>query len=121
DQCRAYLEHRRWPNGPVCPKCGDTNPYTITRRSASKNLVKTHYRCRGCRKDYTVTVGTIFEDSHIPLPKWFAAIYLMIGSKKGISSHQLHRELGLTYRSAWFMSHRIREAMRDKNLPFPLL
>ncbi|HTE85313.1 MAG TPA: IS1595 family transposase [Dehalococcoidia bacterium] len=118
DQCRDYLERRRWPSGPVCPKCGDRNPYSITRKSRTKNVVKTLYRCRACRKDYTVTVGTIFEDSHIPLIKWFAAIYLMVGSKKGISSHQLHRELELTYRSAWFMSHRIREAIRDKNLPF---
>jgi transposase-like protein len=121
EQCRAYLEARRWPNGPVCPKCGDTNPYHITRRTPSKNVVKSHYRCRACRKDYTVTVGTIFEDSHIPLNKWFAAIYLMVGSKKGISAHQLHREMEITYRSAWFMCHRIREAMRDKNAPFPLL
>jgi len=113
NQCRDLLRARRWPNGPTCPKCGDADPYKII-RSPGKNKVREHYRCRACRKDYTVTVGTIFEDSHIPLNKWFAAIYLMVGSKKGVSAHQLHRELELTYRSAWFMAHRIREAMRDK-------
>jgi len=119
DQCREFLEAGRWPEGPVCPKCGAENPYRIERRSKTKNIVKSLYRCRACRKDYTATVGTIFEDSKIPLQKWFAAIYLMASSKKGMSAHQLHRSLGITYKSAWFMCHRIREAMRDKS--FPLL
>ncbi len=113
-QCREFLEARRWPNGPICPKCGAENPYRIERRARSKNIVSKLYRCRACRKDYTATVGTIFEDSHIPLSKWFAAIYLMAASKKGISAHQLHRQLDITYKSAWFMCHRIREAMRTK-------
>jgi len=119
EECRDYLEMQRWPTGPVCPKCGAENPYRISRKSATKNLVKNLYRCRECRKDYTATVGTIFEDSKIPLSKWFAAIYLMCASKKGMSAHQIHRELDVTYKSAWFMCHRIREAMRDKDL-FPL-
>ncbi len=119
DQCRTFLEAGRWPDGPVCPKCGAVNPYRIERRSKTKNTVKHLYRCRDCRKDYTSTVGTIFEDSKVPLQKWFAAIYLMASSKKGISAHQIHRTLEVTYKSAWFMCHRIREATKDKS--FPLL
>jgi transposase-like protein len=119
ERCREFLEAGRWPDGPVCPKCGANNPYRIERRSKTKNAVKSLYRCRACRKDYTATVGTIFEDSKIPLNKWFAAIYLMASSKKGMSAHQLHRQLEITYKSAWFMCHRIREAMKDKS--FPLL
>ena len=114
DQCREFLETMRWPDGPVCPKCGETVPYRITRKSASKNAVRSLYRCRACKRQYTATVGTIFEDSKLPLNKWFAAIYLMCSSKKGVSAHQVHRTLGVTYKSAWFMCHRIREAMRDK-------
>jgi transposase-like protein len=115
DQCREFLEAGRWPDGPVCPKCGAENPYRIERRSKTKNVVKSLYRCRACRKDYTATVGSIFEDSKIPLQKWFAAIYLMASSKKGMSAHQLHRQLEITYKSAWFMCHRIREAMKSKD------
>ena len=113
EECRQYLESHRWPNGPVCPKCGAVDPYTITRKSASKNSVRSLYKCRSCKKQYTATVGTIFEDSHIPLSKWFAAIYLMCASKKGVSAHQIHRMVGVTYKSAWFMCHRVREAMRE--------
>ena len=115
DQCREFLEGSRWPDGPVCPKCGKDNPYRIERRSKTKNVVKSLYRCRACRKDYTATVGTIFEDSKIPLQKWFATIYLMASSKKGMSAHQIHRQLEVGYRSAWFMCHRIREAMKSKD------
>jgi transposase-like protein len=120
EQCREFLEASRWPDGLVCPKCGEGNPYRIERRSKSKNLVKKLYRCRACRKDYTATVGSIFEDSKIPLHKWFAGIYLMASSKKGMSAHQLHRLLWDddhpgAYRSAWFMCHRIREAMKSKD------
>lgn len=120
DECRAYLERRRWPDGPICPKCGATEPYTITRKAASKNAVKSLYKCRACKRQYTATVGTIFEDSHIPLRKWFAAIYLMCSSKKGMSAHQLHRQLKITYRAAWFMCHRVREAMADGDPLAPL-
>jgi transposase-like protein len=107
----------RWPDGAICPKCGAENPYKISRKSKTKNLVSSFYKCRSCRKQFTATVGTIFEDSHIPLSKWFAGIYLMCASKKGVSAHQLHRMLGLHYRSAWFMAHRIREAMRESDGP----
>ncbi len=119
DECRAYYERLRWPNGPVCPHCGGVEPYKITRKTRTKNVLKTIYKCRACRKQFTVTVGTIFEDSHIPLSKWFAAIMLMCSSKKSISAHQLHRLLEISYPSAWYMCHRVREAMADKT-PFPL-
>jgi len=120
EECRSYLERMRWPNGVHCPKCGANNPYKLIRRKPSKNYVKTLYRCRSCQKQFTATVGTIFEDSKIPLNKWFATIYLMCASKKGISAHQIHRQLGITYKSAWFMCHSIREAMRDKGVLSPL-
>lgn len=116
EQCREYLEHQRWPNGAVCPKCGTANPYILERKSKTKNKVQKLYKCRTCRKQFTATIGTIFEDSHIPLNKWFAAIFTMCASKKGVSAHQLHRMLGVTYKSAWFMAHRIRESMRDKGV-----
>jgi len=109
-ECRRYLEKRRWPNGPVCPHCGNTEKvYVIKGKSARKGL----YKCKKCRKQFTVTIGTVFEGSHIPLSKWFAAFFLMSSSKKGISAHQLHRSLDMTYKSAWFMCHRIREAMKS--------
>lgn len=114
EQCRNFLEEKRWPNGPRCPKCGTSEPYSITRKSRTKNTVSKLYKCRSCKKQFTATVGTIFEDSKIPLNKWFAAIYLMCSSKKGISAHQLHRSLDITYKSAWFMCHRVREAMGEK-------
>ena len=111
DACRAYLEVRRWPDGPVCPHCEGGKPtYTISGKAARPGL----YKCGACRTQFTVTIGTIFEDSHVPLHKWFAALYLMASSKKGISAHQLHRSLGLTYKTAWFLCHRIRHAMRTR-------
>jgi len=113
EECRAYLERQRWPDGAHCPKCGADKPWKITRKAASKNAVRSLYRCRTCKRQFTATVGTIFEDSKIPLNKWFAGIYLMCSSKKGISAHQLHRELEITYKSAWFMCHRVREAMGE--------
>ena len=111
EECREILVQSRWPQGPVCPKCGAPDAYRITRRSKTKNLVSTLFKCRDCRRQFSATVGTIFEDSKIPLNKWFAAIYLMCSSKKGISAHQLHRNLNISYESAWFMCHRVREAM----------
>jgi transposase-like protein len=113
DKAREYMEFLRWgQSGPACPRCGGADPYRLTPKTTSnkpgrKGLLK----CRACRKQFTVTVGTVFEDSHIPLHKWLQAIYLMGASKKGISAHQLHRMLGVTYRSAWFMAHRLRYAM----------
>lgn len=107
DAARAYLEGLRWPSGPVCPHCG-----TVDKAYATKRPGK--YRCatKECRKDFTVKVGTVFEASHIPLHKWLLAAYLLCSSKKGISSHQLMRTLDVTYKTAWFLTHRIREAMR---------
>src|SRR5215210_6100769 len=104
-----YLEGIRWPNGPVCPHCGEfeRKPYRL------KHQTRKLWKCAACRKQYTVTVGTIFESSHIPLNKWLLAFYLLCSSKKGMSAHQLHRMLGITYKSAWFVFHRVREAMRD--------
>ena len=121
EECRDFLEAMRWPDGPHCPNCGAKGPYRIQRKAKTKNIVKTLYKCRSkdCRKQFTATVGTIFEDSHIPLSKWFAAIYLMCASKKGISAHQIHRQLDIAYKSAWFMCHRVRAALQDKS--FPLL
>jgi len=109
DKARAYLESARWPDGPVCPHCGATDAYRLNGASTRKGLCK----CRACRRQFTVTVGTIFQGSHIPLNKWLYAIYLMCESKKGISSNQLSRDLGVTYKSAWFMAHRIRQAMSN--------
>jgi transposase-like protein len=105
-----YLEAIRWPNGPVCPHCGESERKPYKLRSQTRRL----WKCAACRKQYTVTVGTIFESSHIPLNKWLLAFYLLCSSKKGMSAHQLHRMLGITYKSAWFMAHRIREAMKQK-------
>jgi transposase-like protein len=119
EQCREYLENKRWPHGTHCPKCNANSPYILERKTETKNKVQKLYKCRKCGKQYTATIGTIFEDSHIPLNKWFAAIYLMCASKKGISAHQLHRTLDITYKSAWFMAHRVREAMRDKGVLEP--
>ena len=114
DAARAHLEKIRWPDGPVCPHCGVINEATkLEPHAGSKNGVrKGVYQCNDCRKQFTITVGTIFEDSHVPLHKWLLAIHLMCSSKKGISAHQLMRNLELgSYRTAWFMAHRIRWAL----------
>jgi transposase-like protein len=111
DKAREYMEFLRWGNaGPVCPHCGGDSPYRL-RSAAWASTRKGVLKCRACRKQFTVTVGTVFEDSHIKLTKWIQAIYLIGASKKGISAHQLHRMLGITYRAAWFMAHRLRHAM----------
>ncbi len=105
---REALEAIRWPNGPVCAHCGGTEKIgAVQGRSHRPGL----YYCGDCKGQFTVTVGTVFERSKIALTKWLLATHLMAASKKGISSHQLHRMLGVTYKTAWFMSHRIREAM----------
>lgn len=109
----AFVEARLWPNGPVCPKCGVIGN---SAKLAGKSTRLGVYKCRDCRKPFRVTVGTIFEASHIRLNVWLQAIFLVASSKKGISSNQLHRALGITLKSAWFMSHRIREAMRGGDL-----
>ncbi len=111
DKAREYMEFLRWGNaGPACPHCGGADPYRLTPKAGSKTRQGV-LKCRVCRKQFTVTVGTVFEDSHVKLTKWIQAIYLIGASKKGISAHQLHRMLGVTYRSAWFMAHRLRYAM----------
>ena len=117
-ECLAFLESQRWPDGVACPDCGTLDPYRIERKKASKNAVRFLWKCKGCKRQFTATVGTIFEGSHIPLNKWFAAIWLMCSSKKGHSAHQIHRELDITYKSAWFLMHRIRSAMKDGGSPF---
>jgi len=110
DKARVALEAIRWPDGPICPHCGNCEGiYTIQGKSTRKGL----YKCAECRKPFTVTVGTLFERSHIPLNKWLHAVHLLCASKKGMSSHQIHRMLEVTYKTAWFMTHRIREAMKD--------
>lgn len=109
DLAREHLEGVMWPDGAVCPHCkGQDRIMKLQGKSTRKGL----YKCGDCRKQFTVTVGTVFERSHIPLNKWVMATHLMCSSKKGISAHQLHRMLGVTYKTAWFMSHRIREAMK---------
>lgn len=110
---RVWLEAQVWPDGAVCPHCGMVGACYPLRGKAQRPGL---YRCKGCDDQFTVTVGTIMERSHIPLHKWLLAIRLMTSSKKGMSAHQMHRMLGITYKSAWFMCHRIREAMRDGNL-----
>lgn len=125
EQCRDFLVSMRWSDGIRCPKCGSTEePYFITRKSKTKNKVQSLYKCRSCRKQFTATTGTIFEDSKIPLNKWMAALYMMVCSKKGVSALQVKRMLWGenegSYKTAWFMCHRIREAMREKGLLEPL-
>ncbi len=118
DKARELLERLRWKNGIVCPKCeSDKGAYPIDASSSKgRKARKGLYKCKACRKQFTVTVNTIFEKSRIPLNKWLLAIHLICASKKGMSAHQLHRMLGVTYKSAWFMAHRIRFAMTQEPL-----
>src|SRR5271157_6073957 len=108
----AYVEARVWPNGPVCPHCGNADPARIRLMQGSSTRIGVR-QCSECRKPFTVKIGTIFESSHVPLRHWLQAIHLICSSKKGMSANQLHRILGVTLKTAWFMGHRIREAMRD--------
>jgi transposase-like protein len=111
EAAREYLEALRWGAERVCPHCGTVNESFATKKPGV-------YRCRSkeCRKDFSVTTKSVMESSHIKLNVWLQAFFLMASSKKGVSSHQLHRTLGITYRSAWFMAHRIRECMRNGGL-----
>lgn len=111
----AFVESRVWARGPVCPHCGGVERNGKLGGASTRIGV---YKCYDCRKPFTVKVGTVFESSHIPLRLWLQAIFLIASSKKGISSNQLHRTLGITLKSAWFMSHRIREAMRNDGSVF---
>lgn len=121
DQARRFLEKMRWADGVVCPHCGLVGEAYRLEPDAESKTRKGVWKCRGCQKQFTVTVGTIFEDSHIPLNKWLMAIHFLCASKKGMSSHQLHRMLGITYKSAWFMTHRIRYAMTQESFFNPPL
>ncbi|MBL0140488.1 MAG: IS1595 family transposase [Betaproteobacteria bacterium] len=116
DAAREHLEALRWPNGAVCPHCGGTERNS---RLAGESHRAGLWFCGDCRSQFTVTVGTVFERSKVPLHKWVLATHLICSSKKGMSAHQLHRTLGVTYKTAWFMAHRIREAMGD-DAPAPL-
>lgn len=109
---RAYLEDIRWPKGPVCPHCGGADRQYRHEANLAKGIRPGLLSCGHCTKQYTVTVGTVFEDSKIPLHKWVYANHLICSSKKGISSKQLERVLGVTYKTAWFMSHRLRYGMK---------
>jgi transposase-like protein len=110
DAAFAYVERHVWPNGPVCPHCGGVERIS---KMLGKATRKGLHKCYQCRRQFTVRQGTIFESSHVPLHIWLQAIFFVAGSKKGVSSNQLHRTLGVTLKTAWFMAHRIREAMRD--------
>jgi transposase-like protein len=114
-KAREWLEAMLWPEGPVCPFCGSVDQATALETRPGL------YQCNEgeCRKQFTVTVGTLFERSHIPLSKWLMAAFLLCASKKGISAHQMHRMIGVSYKSTWFMMHRLREAMKEGN-PEPM-
>ena len=105
---RKHLEALRWPDGPECPHCGSLNATRLEGKKHRDGLIQ----CNDCREQYTVTVGTVFERSKIALNKWLLCNHLLVSSKKGISAHQIHRMLGVTYKTAWFMCHRLREAMK---------
>lgn len=111
EAARRHFERERWPDGPVCPHCGVIDDATELKGKSTRPGV---YKCRACAKPFTATVGTLFERSHIPLHKWLLAVHLLTSSKKGMSAHQLWRMLGFgSYRTAWFMAHRIRESFRE--------
>lgn len=109
-KARAHFEATRWPDGAYCPFCGQ---FETVKKLGGKSMGPGWYHCSDCRRKFTALVGTVMERSHIPLTKWLLATHLMCASKKGMSAHQLHRMLGITYKSAWFMAMRIREAMRE--------
>ncbi len=111
-KAREFLESKRWPNGPVCPHCGSHDHSTKLKGHSTRAGV---YKCKACGKPYSVTVGTVFEDSKIALNKWLLVTFLMNASKKGISAKQVQRQIGVTYKTAWFMCHRIREAMNGNS------
>ncbi len=114
---REFLEAQRWPNGPVCPHCKEEDAATKLQGKSTRAGV---YKCKNCERPYTVTVGTVFERSKVPLRTWLYVTFLLCGSKKGISSHQIHRMIGVQYRTARFMTMRIREAMRTGALAPPM-
>ncbi len=117
-KAREWLEARVWPNGPVCPHCGATGEdVTALKGKAHRPGL---YQCSQCREQFTVTVKTVFERSKIPLSKWLAALFMLTASKKGVSAHQIHRSLAISYKSSWFMMHRLREALRHGSFDVPM-
>ncbi len=116
-KAREWLERRLWPEGPICPHCGVIDQATAMKGDAHREGL---WNCRACRKQFSVTVGTLYERSHVPLNKWLGATYLMMASKKGMSALQISRMIGVTYKTAWFMCHRIRESLRGNDGDAPL-
>src|SRR3954454_18833204 len=115
ETARRHFEAQRWPGGPICPHCGVVGNATEMKGKSTRPGV---YKCKDCRKQFTATVGTLYERSHIPIHKWLLATRLLCASKKSMSAHQLWRQLGFgSYRTAWFMAHRIREGMREAHIP----
>lgn len=113
---RELLTQMRWPNGVACPRCGGADPYTLKPKASGKNPARQGlYKCRACRQQFSTTTGTIFESSHVPVSKWLLALHLICASKKGMSALQLQRMLGITYRAAWFVMHRLRCAMAERD------
>lgn len=124
EQCLAYLEATRWPDGVRCPVCGNEKVSKITRKTMGRNKRAQIYQCLGktCKQQFSATSGTIFNDSHLPLHKWFMALALVLDAKKGMSAKQLQSHLGIgSYRTAWYMAHRIRRAMGVDETEFPKL
>jgi transposase-like protein len=120
DKARAALEAVRWPEGPFCPHCGNSDPEKIAKVEGKKQSHRPGlYYCNECKGQFTVTVGTVFERSKIPLTKWWMAAHMFNSGKNGVSAHEIHRSLGVTYKTAWFMMHRLREAMNELN-PSPM-
>lgn len=117
-KAREALEAVRWPDGPVCPHCGNSNSDLIAKVQGKSHRPGLYY-CNECKGQFTVTVGTVFERSKVPLTKWWIAAHMMNMGKNGCSAHEIHRQLGVTYKTAWFMMHRLREAMTDL-APTPL-
>ena len=118
-KAREWLEAQIWPSGPICPHCDNFDQGMITEMRGKAHRAGL-YQCNPCREQFTVTVGTVFERSKLPLSKWMAALFMMTASKKGVSAHQIHRSLAISYKSAWFMCMRLREAMRPAKYPRPL-
>ena len=122
NKARKLFEAMRWPDGkPICPHCKHDEAYTLKSKPGTKNKMRAGlYCCSACRKTFTATVGTVMEDSHLPISKWLMAMFLISSSKKGMSAHQIHRMLKITYKSAWFMCHRIRFVFGDDKNTKPL-
>lgn len=118
DEARAYLEEIRWKGEPACPHCGSAKAYKITPKKGSKTR-KGLYKCGGCRKQYTVTVGTIFHRSKVPLNKWLLAAYLLASSREGFSAYQLQQSIDVTYQTAWFMMRRLHKSMKQDSFRAP--